>query len=170
MIRRQKDVDWSRFLGPADLAFIHQQISVDGWYPMTVFERLGNAILAQGGGVSLGAVRIWGQMSASSFAAAQPSLIARGDPMESLMRLKVLRASLFDFPAFDIPMLTNGQAHVLISYQMGAAAEEAACFQTMGFCEGVVSMAGGRHAEGRFRERSWAGGARTILELEWHED
>lgn len=169
MIRRRKDVDWARFLGPEDLELLRQQIDADGWYPMAAFERLGNAILAGIDSATLEAVRMWGHLSVTSVASAHPTLIAQGDPLESLMRLKVLRASLFDFPAFDIPMLSNGQAHVLINYRMGASAEEAACYQTMGFCEGVVSLAGGSGIAAQFRERSWRGDARTLIDLQWSE-
>lgn len=170
MIRRRKDVEWSRFLGPDDLEYLRRQIDADGWYPMAVFERLGNAILAGIDSASLDAVRMWGRLSVTPVATAQPALIAQGDPMESLMRLKVLRASMFDFPAFDIPMLSNGHAHVVINYRMGASAEEAACFQTMGFCEGVVSLAGGSQIEAGFRERSWRGDVRTLIDLQWVEE
>jgi hypothetical protein len=169
MIRRRKDVDWTRFLRPEDLEYTRIQVEADRWYPMVVFERLGNAILAGSDATTLEAVRVWGHLSVSSVATAHPTLIAKGDPIESLMRLKVLRASLFDFPAFDIPMLTNGHAHVMVNYQMGATAEEAACFQTMGFCEGVVSLAGGSSIEACFRERSWAGDLRTLIDLQWVE-
>jgi hypothetical protein len=170
MIRRRKDVDWTRFLGPSDLEFVRQLIEPEGWYPMAVFERLGNAILAGIESATLDAVRMWGHLSVTSVASAQPMLIARGDPMESLMRLKVMRASLFDFPAFDIPMLSNGHAHVMVNYLMGASAEEAACFQTLGFCEGVVSLAGGTGISGEFRERSWRGDAKTLIDLQWIEE
>lgn len=170
MIRRRKDVDWGRFLGASDLEYLRQQIDGDGWYPMAAFERLGNAILAGIDSATLDAVRMWGHLSVTGVAAANPALIAQGDPLESLMRLKVLRASLFDFAAFDIPMLSNGHAHVVVNYRMGASAEEAACYQTMGFCEGVVSLAGGTGISAQFRERSWRGDARTLIDLQWFED
>jgi hypothetical protein len=170
MIRRRKDVDWTRFLGPDDLEYLRRQIDADGWYPMPVFERLGNAILAGIDSASLDAVRMWGRLSVTPVATTHPALIAPGDPMESLMRLKVLRASLFDFPAFEIPMLSSGHAHVVVNYRMGASAEEAACFQTMGFCEGVVSLAGGMQIEAAFRERAWRGDVRTLIDLQWVED
>jgi len=169
MIRRRKDVEWTRFLGPVELEFTHRQIDANGWYPMAVLERLGDAILA-GCETTLEAVRMWGHLSVSGVATTHPALIARGDPMESLMRLKVLRASMFDFPAFDIPMLSNGHAHVAVNYQMGPSAEEAACFQTMGFCEGVVALAGGSMIEAHFRERGWSGDERTLIDLQWNED
>ena len=163
-------MDWSRVLSSGDLPYIQQQVAPDGWYPMSVFERLGNAILAHSENVTLPVVRMWGHVSLSGATAQNPTLIAVGNPVESLMRLKVLRATMFDFQAFDIPMLSNGHAHVLVSYQMGPKAEEAACFQTMGFCEGVVLLAGGTKVEAQFLQRSWAGDAKTLMNLQWDED
>ena len=169
MIRRRKDVDWSHFLSASDLEYVRRLVDPAGWYPMSVFERLGDAILAHSGLATLSAVRMWGHYSVSAVVATQPELIARGDPVESLMRLKVMRASLFDFPAFDIPTLMPEQAEVRIIYYMGPSAEEAACHQTMGFCEGVISLAGGVQIEAHFLERAWEGAAQTRIELHWRE-
>ena len=82
-----------------------------------------------------------------------------------MMRLKVLRASLFDFPAFDIRLLEERRAHIEVDYRMGPVAEEAACHQTMGFCEGVLSLAGVHRISASFQERSWAGDFQTLIVL-----
>jgi hypothetical protein len=167
MLRRRKDIDWSRVLPPEDAGYLQQRIDADGWYPMESFERLGLAILEQLEGATLDAVRMWGHFSAHQFAAESTSIVAQNDPLETLMRLKVQRATLFDFPALDIPMLVDGEAYVVIDYRMGRTDEEAACFQTMGFCEGMLELAGASEIRARFVERSWAGDPHTRLLLEW---
>jgi hypothetical protein len=167
MIRRRKDVDWERWLLGEDLDYLHHRILPDEWYPMETFERLGIAILSGLGGTTLEAVRFWGRFSASQYTAEHPDLIAHDDPVDSLMRLKVMRSTLFNFPAFDIPMFTESHAHVVVTYHMSARAEEAACHQTMGFCEEVLSLAGATDVSADFRERSWAGDPRTLFSLEW---
>jgi hypothetical protein len=73
---------------------------------------------------------------------------------------------MFEFHSFYIPKLTVGHALVSVRYHMGHRAEEAACFQTMGFCEAVVSEAGAADVTADFRERAWAGDDATIIELE----
>lgn len=170
MLRRRKDVDWARVLPPGDLTYLRQRIQPDSWYPMETFENFGVAILTHVEGATLNAVRMWGHFSASQLATDHPGLIAVGEPAETLMRLKVLRGTLFDFPAFDVPMLSEGQAFVTIHFGMRAVAEEAACFQTLGFCEGVLALAGAVEACGVFRERSWAGDPSTRLLLEWQNE
>jgi hypothetical protein len=167
MIRRRKDVDWLRALRVEDAALVQQRIDPQAWYPMASFERLGLAILANFEGAGLDAVRLWGSFSAHQFAREHPTLIAAGDPMESLMRLKVLRATLFDFPAFDVPTLADDHAIVTINYCMEPAAEEAACHQTLGFCEGVLSLAGASKIQGALTECSWLGAPYTAAALSW---
>jgi hypothetical protein len=167
MIRRRKDVDWGRHLSPEDLAHVLARVDPAGWYPMAVFERLGNAILAEIAGGDLGAVRMWGRLSAEPLAEANPGLVVSGDPMDSLMRFKVLRGTFFDFPALEIPVLSGGEAHLVIRYHMGRTAEEAACVQTMGFCEGLLALAGATEVEAGLQERSWANDAQTRVVLRW---
>jgi hypothetical protein len=167
MIRRRKDVDWTRALTKGDLALVQQRIDPNAWYPMQTFERLGLAILANFEGAGLDAVRLWGTFSAQQFAADHPSLIAQHDPVETLMRLKVQRATLFDFPAFDIPTLIDGQAVLAVGYGMRKVAEEAACHQTLGFCEGVLSLVEAHNIKGALTERSWLGAPQTHLLLSW---
>jgi hypothetical protein len=167
MIRRRKDVDWMHTLRVEDLALVQQRIAAEAWYPMSSFERLGLAILANFGGAGLDAVRMWGHFSAQQFTREHLTLVAANDPVETLMRLKVQRATLFDFPAFDIPTLIDGHAVVSIKYGMVPTAEEAACHQTMGFCEGILALAGARNIKGVFGELSWLGAAQTSLVLDW---
>lgn len=167
MIRRQKNVDWGRVLLVTDLVYLRKFIDSDGWYPMDTFERMGVAILKHMDGATLDSVRLWGRFSATSYAEQHPDLVEPGAPVESLMRLKVLRSTLFDFPAFDIPMLVDGHAYIAITYHMGPVAEEAACHQTMGFCEGVLSLAGARNVRAEFIETTWRGSAKTIVDMQW---
>ena len=167
MIRRQKDVDWSTVLLVTDLEYLRKHVDEEQWYPMATFERMGVAILEHSEGATLDAVRLWGRFSASAYSERHPDLIGPNAPAESLMRLKVLRSTWFDFPAFDLPMLVDGHAYVSITYHMGPVAEEAACNQTMGFCEGVLSLAGARNVRADFVERAWEGASRTLLDLQW---
>jgi hypothetical protein len=167
MVRRRKGVDWSQILEPEDLIYLRMKVAPDEWYPMETFERLGVAILAQVEQVTLDTVRLWGRFSAREFAGDHPELIAANEPLESLMRLKVMRSTLFDFPAFDVPLLTEGYAELRVNYYMGARAEEAACQQTLGFCEEVLALAGANVTRTVFVERAWAGKDRTLISLEW---
>ncbi len=165
MIRRRKDLDWSARLPAEDLAYLDHTIEPDGWYPMQTFERLGNAILAEIAGGNVELVRMWGRFSVEPLAEQFPSLVAAGDPMETLMRFHVLRSTFFDYPAVQIAALTPDHAEIDVDYRMGAMAEEAASFQAMGFFEGLLALAGASGVEARFTARSWAGEGRTRLSI-----
>ncbi len=167
MIRSNKQHDWRSQLQPEDLPFLQDKIDLAGWYPMETFERFGNAILRFVALDQIEAVRMWGRFSVDELRAAQPNLVAVGDPVETLQRFRVLRATYFDFNALEIAMLLDDEAQIIISYHMGARAEEAASYQTMGFFERQVELAGATNVAAKLSERSWAGDARTLLRLNW---
>jgi len=167
MLRIQKGVDWSQYLPAEDLPYLKSQIVLGDWYPMATFERLGNEILRTLAHGDLEAVRQWGRLSADQLRALHPTLVAPHDPVETLSRFRVLRSTFFDFDAIAIPMLHDDEAQVVIDYGMGATAEEAASFQTLGFFERQLELAGAIDARGRFATRAWQGDPRTLLELKW---
>jgi len=169
MIKAQKAVDWAKELPPEDVRYLGEHIDPDAWYPMAAFERMGNAILAHVAGGQLAAVHHWGRLSAAMLRAAHPMLLAPDDPVETLNRFRVLRATYFDFEAIEVPMLHEGEAQLVIHYYMGMPAEEAASLQAQGFFEGLLELAGAKEIRSSFREKSWAGAPRTLLDLRWRD-
>lgn len=167
MLRGFKGVDWASRLPSEDVAYLSAHIDDDGWYPMATFERLGNQILHFVAKDDLQAVRMWGRFSVDVLRSKYPLLLAQGDPIETVNRFRVLRASFFDFDALEILMLHDDEAEIVIRYHMGMPAEEAAALQTLGFFERLIELAGGRDVEATLRERSWLGASRTLLALEW---
>jgi hypothetical protein len=167
MLRSQKAIDWSAYLPPEDVRYLSTKIEPDAWYPMATFERLGNEILRHVARGELFPVQLWGRYSAAQLRAAHPLLLERDNPVETINRFRVLRATFFDFTALEVPMLHDDEAHVVIRYHMGMPAEEAAALQTTGFFEGLLELAGARDVRARFAERSWAGDPRTLLHLRW---
>lgn len=167
MLRSQKNVDWSRHLAPDDLPYLQAHIDPMSWYPMGCFERMGNAILNTVTRGELFPVQLWGRYSAAQLRAANPMLLAPNDPPETLSRFRVLRETFFDFNALDVPMLHDDEANIVLRYYMGMPAEEAAAYQTMGFFEGLLELAGAKDVRAAFHEESWKGDSRTMLVLRW---
>lgn len=167
MIRGNKKVDWSGELRPEDLSYLVQKIDPSGWYPMTSFERMGNAILKHVAGGSLDAVRMWGRLSVDALRAQTPELVAEDNPIETLQRFRVLRSTFFDFEALKVQTLHDDEARILVHYYMGAMAEQAASYQTMGFFERLLELAGAKTVEARFERESWLGHEKTLLALDW---
>jgi hypothetical protein len=167
MIRGQKRIDWTRYLQPEDRALLERSIDVSAWYPMETFERFGVAIareIAQG---QLMAVRMWGRFQIEMVKSVHPTLVAPDDPRETLMRFQTLRHAFFDYDALDVVDMRDDRGTVAIRYGMGAEAEEAACVQTMGFCERLVELAGARDVVADFRARGWLSSPKTLVDLRW---
>ena len=167
MLRAQKGVDYAARLQPEDLPYLQQKIDPQAWYPMATFERLGNAILATVANGNLNAAKMWGRMQASTLRAQNLSLLADGDPVETLQRFVVLRSTFFDFEALHVLLVHEDEAQIAIGYHMGMPAEEAASIQTAGFFEGLLTLAGARDVHSAFREKSWQGDARTRVDFTW---
>lgn len=167
MLRSQKRVDWALQLAPEDLPYLQMQIDPAGWYPMPTFERMGNAILTTVTRGELFPVQLWGRYSAAQLRTANPMLLQPGDPPETLSRFRVLRETFFNFSALEVPLLHEDEANIVVRYHMGMPAEEAASYQTMGFFEGLLELAGAKDVHAEFQNRSWAGDARTMLVVRW---
>jgi hypothetical protein len=169
MLRACKSADYRDQLAPEDLPYLSTRIDPTGWYPMATFERLGNAILKFVANGEMFPVQLWGRYSAPLLLRANPTLVAPNDAVETLKRFGTLRETYFDFPAFEALMVNPEAAHFVIHYYMGMPAEEAAAYQAMGFFEGLLPLAGADQVHAEFRERSWAGDARTLLVLRWRK-
>lgn len=167
MLRAKKGVDWARYLAPQDLPYLEQHITPDEWYPMAAFERMGLAILAEIAESDMGLVRMWGRGQIDWLNTLHPNLVAVNDPVESLMRFRVLRQSFFDWPALTMREVTEGEAQVVISYGMCARAEEAASWQTLGFFERLLELAGADVVKIEFTSTSWEGAPETVLAMQW---
>ena len=167
MLRSQKSVDWSRHLEPQDLQYLETHIDPAGWYPMATFERMGNAILATVTRGEMFPVQLWGRYSAAQLRTAHPMLLEPNNPPETLSRFRVLRQTFFDFSALEVPLLHDDEAHIIVRYHMGMPAEEAAAYQTMGFFEGLLELAGAKDVRAAFQDKSWDGDPRTLLVIRW---
>lgn len=167
MLRMHKDVDWSTRLDAADLHLLQNRVEPGAWYPMDSFERLGLAILNGIAGGDLALVREFGRASVDWVLLDEPRLLAARDPRESLMRFHVLRQSFFDYPALEVRSLTDREACIVIDYQMGLVAEEAASLQTLGFFERLLEVAGATEVTASFARTRWGGAPQSVLELRW---
>src|SRR5260221_4163296 len=165
MLRAHKDVDVSPYLAADDLPWLSTRIEPGLWYPMETFERLGVAILREIARGDLQLVKHFGRVSLDALVEHYDNLVAPGDPNDSLVRFRVLRQSFFDFPALEIEDVLENAAAATVSYGMGAVAEEAATWQTMGFFERLLERSGGSPVRVTLTGRSWLGGPKTRVEI-----
>jgi hypothetical protein len=166
MLRTRKDVDWSIHLNSGDVQYLSQRIDPTGWYPMDTFERMGLAILSEIT-ADLELARAWGHSQIDSLSRVHPNLVVPGDACETLMRFRVLRASFFDYEALHIADLCDGEGVVIVAYGMSARAEEAANYQTLGFLERLLEVAGATRRQAWFSSKSWEDDLVTTIQLRW---
>ena len=167
MVRSQKQLDWSVHLYPEDLKIIAEKIDPEGWYPMETFERLGLAILRALAMGQLEAVRMWGRFQVDSVRGMFPTLVAEGNPQDTMMRFRVLANSFFDYGALNVELVEHDHAIVAVAYGMSPLAEETAATQTLGFFERLLEIAGATTIDAQFTARSWTGDEKTLIELFW---
>lgn len=168
MLRTVKVPEMRAALTADDLALLESKVDPEGWYPMDTFERFGNAILKYVCRGELFPVQLWGRYSAQPIVGLYAGLVVPGHPRDTLDRFRGLRLSFFDFDAIDVTSVLDNHATVRISYHMGATAEEAASYQTMGFFEGILQIAGAKDVESKFTSRSWTGDEpTTLVQLRW---
>jgi hypothetical protein len=167
MVRGKKSIDWSAYLDQHDLEVISEPIDLDGWYPMETFERLGLGIVREIAHAQLVAVRMWGRFQLDFVRTKFPTIVAEGDPRDTMMRFHAMRRAFFDYDALDVVEVLDDSATVAVQYRMGAEAEEAACWQTLGFCERLVELAGGKSVVASMRAQGWRDAPRTLIELKW---
>ncbi len=169
MLRSRRDVDWSKYLNAEDHGYLVQRVEPETWYPMETFERMGIAIFDEVARGDLEVVRMFGRVSIDWLCRSHENLVAHGDPRDSLMRFQVLRQTLFDYPAISIATITDADASIHIRYGMSAKAEEAASWQTLGFFERLLEVAGATKVKAWFGARSWNGDAVTAVSLAWQQ-
>jgi hypothetical protein len=166
MIRAYKVGEWTKHLQARDLDYLVRRIEPDAWYPMETFERMGLAILAEIR-PDLDTIRHWGRAQVDWLSARDPSPLVPGDARDTLMRFRVLRASFFDYSALEIVDLSEGEATLVIAYGMSPRAEEAASWQTVGFFERLLEVAGAADVRSSFLTKAWEGDLATTVGLEW---
>jgi hypothetical protein len=167
MLRGHKGADWSAYLEPGDMSYLVRRIEPAVWYPMGTFERMGLAILSEIAHGDLETVRAFGRFSIDWLCQQQPNLVAAGDPRDTLMRFQVLRNGFFDYPALEISSVSDGEASIRVGYGMGPRAEEGASWQTLGFFERLLAVAGAREVRAWFSTRTWDGDPTTMMQLRW---
>lgn len=167
MIRSAKQVSWEEHLQPQDMELLSQRIDANSWYPMESYERMGLAILDRIANGDLGAAREWGRRTIDELHEMEPALFATRDPRETFMRFQVLRKTLFNFPAAEVITIRDGRAVLEIRYGMSARAEEAACWQSLGFLERLMEVSGASAVEVAFESRSWDGASSTRVVVTW---
>ena len=167
MIRARKNIDWKKYLSEKDLIFVNENIDINGWYPISAFENLGEAVFEEVGGGDVNKVRGWGKVTISELTKTHGDLINKEDPRESIFRFHVLRESLFDYSAIEILTLLGNRVKLEIDYELKEKAEMSLAYQTLGFTERLLELSGVENISHEFMQKKWEGADSTILRVNW---
>jgi len=134
---------------------------------MASFERIGAAILHRVADWSFAVPYAWGRVSAEQLSRMFANLVVAGSPSGTLIQLHGLRGAFFSFDPVVVTACNEKEATIEIDYEMCDIPEAAACYQAMGFYEGIVGLAGGKQAKASFSKRRWEGHDKSVLNVTW---
>ncbi len=167
MIRKTKEVEWSKYLLQEDMVFLDERILPSKWYPLESFERMADAVFRELAKGDLEVSRFWGRASLDALLNIYNFIIVEGDPSTSLQNLATIRSSFFDFDAIEVQMLSDNHVHVSIDITTNKNLEQAEAYQTLGSYERLIELAGGNTVRCEFYQKSWENDDNTIIELNW---
>ncbi|HUT54460.1 MAG TPA: response regulator [bacterium] len=168
MIRKRKDVDWGPHLTDDDRELLSQLILPASWYPMESYQRMGAAIYREVAHGDPGTARAWGRAGMEELASLYVGhLIKKGSPRETLENFKAIHRRFFDFEGFDIDVVGDNHIYVIVEPEFGPYEVEGYSTQMLGSFERLFELAGAAGLKAEFRNRSWEGAGKTVIELKW---
>lgn len=136
---------------------------------METFERLGVAIICLVGDCSFAVPYGWGRVSANQLANLYKQLIVPDSPSKTVLQVHGLRGMFFNFDPVVVAACTESSAEIAIDYQMRDIPEAAACYQAMGFYEGIIYLSSGLSGSAVLTRRRWEGHPKSTLHLTWEQ-
>jgi len=167
MIRKRKEVDWSKHLTPEDRKVLGQMVLPSEWYPLETFQRCGVAVLKEIARGDLEMVRVWGRTSMDELMKIYKNLAEETQPLKALEKLQLLRRRFFDFEGLEISPLGGNQVQVKVDMAFGGVADEAYAYQILGAIERLLERSGAKKIQSQFVQKAWQGSPNSILEFNW---
>lgn len=167
MLKSRKDIDWDEYLLPEDRPYLEQKVLDSEWYPFNTLERMSVGIIKEIARGDMETVRSWGKASLDRLTELNKSLVCANQPMESLMRFKVLRGSLFNFDPIKVLLISAESTQLEINYGMVELAEKGAAYHTLGYTERLLELSGAGRIKFKMKGKAWEGDPATGLEISW---
>ncbi len=168
MIKSRRDVDWDKYLVPADREYLQGMVLPSQWYPLESYQRMGVAVLRELAGGKMEVVRLWGRLSVDEMVKTYKTLVHPGEPLETMKTFQALRRRLLDFEGLAVRPLGPNRVRVTVDVPFDdKLADEAAAYQMLGSFERVLELSGARNVRCEFVSKVWEGAASSVLELSW---
>jgi len=167
MIRKRKEVDWSKHLRREDLEILGRMVLPSEWYPLETYQRCGVAVLHEIAQGDVQAVRAWGGRSMDELMKIYKNLAEENNPLKALEKLQLLRRRFFDFEGLEISPQGGNRVQVKVDVAFGGVADEAYAYQMLGTVERLLERTGAKKIESKFMQRAWQGAPHTVIEFGW---
>jgi len=167
MIRKRKNVDWNKYLTPADQKVLSQMILPSEWYPLETYQHCGVAVLHEIAGGDVEVVRAWGRASMDELMKIYKNLAQETDPHKALEKFQVLRKRFFDFEALEVTSQGGNCVQVKVDVAFGQVADEAYAYQILGTLERLLQSSGAKNIQFQFVQKAWQGAPHSVIELSW---
>jgi hypothetical protein len=168
LIRANKHLDWTPYLGAAEWEAISVRLLPTEWYPLDLYEKCGWAtfnVLARG---SAELVRHRGrQRGKELFETTYKALTVGQDPIRALERFVKSYALLFNFATLRFEKLTDRHARIHRDHELQRPSNLPYCQLLMGHLEALIKVTGGRNIRVDFLTMQWEGSPSTILDCVW---
>lgn len=167
MIRKRKNVDWSKYLTPQDQKVLSQMVLPSEWYPLETFQHCGVAILHEIAQGDVEAVRAWGRSSMDELMKVYKNLAQETDPHKATEKFQLLRRRFFDFEGLEVIPQSGNRIQVKVDMAFGGVADEAYAYQILGTLERLLLVSGAKNVQFQFLQKAWKGAPNTVIELSW---
>ncbi|OGP56134.1 MAG: hypothetical protein A2V67_05105 [Deltaproteobacteria bacterium RBG_13_61_14] len=167
MIRKRKNVDWSKYLTPQDQKVLSQMVLPSEWYPLETFQHCGVAILHEIAQGDVEAVRAWGRASMDELMKVYKNLAQETDPHKATEKFQLLRRRFFDFEGLEVIPQAGNRIQVKVDMAFGGVADEAYAYQILGTLERLLLVSGAKNVQFQFLQKAWKGAPNTVIELSW---
>jgi len=167
MIRKRKEVDWSKHLTREDQKILSQMILPSEWYPLETFQHCGVAVLKEIARGDMEGVRVWGRQSMDELIKIYKNLAEESDALKALEKLQLLRRRFYDFEGLEISPQTGNRVQVKVDMAFGGVADEAYAYQMLGTVERLLERTGAKNIQFKFIQKVWQGAPATTIEFSW---
>ena len=167
IIRANPDLPWSDHLLPGDLEQLGQMILPASWYPVDLFQRMGQAIFKLVSKENYQVVRSFGRALADRLNAENPSLVVPGKGLDTVKKYLAIQGRLYSFEVFKLGELDPGRMVIHIQTSPEDKEDRLLVEAVSGTILRLIELAGGKNAEIKILKASWKGDDRISLEIAW---
>ncbi len=171
MIKKNKRIDWSKYLSPSDMNFIkHGIITVVEWYPYETLQNLGDAIFHEIAGEDTEVARSWGRKTMEGLADLyRKNLIEKGDQFQTLKKFINMYKHFFDFGGFELIVREENHVEIKVDQAFGEKGAKGYGYQMIGSFERLIELSGADEVKAKFLKKAWEGARNTVIELRWSD-